>query len=145
MDKGCKGGSCALNSGICVSLSVEEWGERQEELGGRPEQGRWGASLRGSWKDREGHLRCLLWVRAMLPTVAVPVMHAWKAEVVVQVPQCTSSERASGQMRDWIQPASGAGIHGRRNVGSFPELKSEETQLLGNPSWVPGCIGTGRG
>lgn len=34
MDKGCKGGSCALNSGICVSLSVEEWGERQEELGG---------------------------------------------------------------------------------------------------------------
>lgn len=87
MDKGCKGGSCALNSGICVSLSVEEWGERSRK--------RWG----GGWSKADGEphsweagrmgrdIRCLLWVRAMLPTVAVPAMHAWKAEVVVQVPQ----------------------------------------------------------
>lgn len=34
MDKSCKGGSCTLNSGICVSLPVKEWGERQEEVGG---------------------------------------------------------------------------------------------------------------
>lgn len=35
------------------------------------------------------------------------------------------SARASGWMRDWMQPASGPGIQGRRNVGSFPELKKK--------------------